>query len=57
MQEALISGVNLLIGALVIPYIVWTVTSIFSMRQEIALMKAELQNSKDIYHLLKERLT
>lgn len=47
----------LLASAVVIPWVIFVTVSIFNQRQEIALMKAELQNSKDIYVLLKERLT
>lgn len=49
--------VEILITAIALPWCIFVTVSIFNQRQEIALMKQELQNSKDIYVLLKERLT
>lgn len=49
--------VEILITAIALPWCIFVTVSIFNQRQEIALMKQELQNSKDIYVLLKERLS
>lgn len=48
--------IEVVLGLLLIPYITWTVTSIFSMRQELAILKNNNELNKEIYELLKSRL-
>ena len=48
---------EVLVTAIALPWCIFVTVSIFNQRQELALMRLELQNSKDIYVLLKERLT
>ncbi len=42
---------------IVLPWCVWVSVSIFTQRQEVALLKQDFHLSKEIYSLLKERLT
>ena len=46
-----------------LPWTIYVTVTLFNQResiallkQELTLLKADLQNSKDLYHLLKERL-
>lgn len=53
-QGNLFSLIEIGLSLIAIPYLVWTVTSIFTMRQEIALLKLEIQQNKEIHKLLHE---
>lgn len=43
------------IGAIAIPWFVWVTVSIFSQRQEVALLKREVSLTREIYKLLNDR--
>lgn len=53
-NQVMFSAIEIVITVIAIPYLVWTVTSIFTMRQEIALLKLEIQQNKEIHKLLHE---
>lgn len=49
--------VELAIGMVVIPWVCWVTVSLFNQRQELAILKHGNELNKEIYELLKSRLT
>ena len=51
-----VSVFEVALSVIIAPYIAWVTSSIFSMRQEVALLKANVEQNKELFELLKERL-
>lgn len=56
MDPAIISAIELIIGAILIPGSVWVVSSIFSLKQAIALIALDINQNRKLFELLEKRL-
>jgi cell division protein FtsL len=54
MNPYLIQVIEFVLALIIVPYLVWTVTSIFSMRQELALLRQDIAMQKDALDQNKE---
>lgn len=57
MIELLPVTIEIGIGLVVIPWCVWVSASIFNSQKSIALLRQELSQNREIYELLKDKLS
>lgn len=53
-QQSILSLIEIILTVIAVPWLIWVTTSIFTQRQEIALLKLEIQQNKEIHKLLHE---
>ena len=56
MSEALSTYISLISGSILIPYLIWVTSSIYGLRQGLALIAKDIEQNKEIYKLLKAKL-
>jgi len=53
-HQTIISVIEVAAGLIIVPWLIWVTTSLFNQRQEIALLKLEIEQNKEIHKLLHE---
>ena len=56
METAIVTAIELLVGAMIIPMGVWVTSSIFQLKQAVALIALDVKQNREIFELLRDRL-